>query len=134
MFTDSQPRIVSVEDKINALEVIGAVREGLMTWDEFETDLDDFADEDEDDGTNPLADYELTAEDIEALHYVEDGEDEGADYPDDAKVEESWTRTHPTTGAEFVHHFDHDTEATRRDEAGTRKSAQIANGTQAAMD
>lgn len=134
MFSEAKPRIVAVDDKINALEVIGAVREGLLTWDEFETDLDDFGDDEEDDGTNPLADYELTPEDIEALRYVEDGEDENPDYPEDAKVEESWTRVHPITNAEFVHHFDHDTEAQRRDEAGTRKSAQIAAGNQAAMD
>jgi hypothetical protein len=134
MFSDADARIVAVDSKINAIEVIGAVREGLMTWDEFETDLSDDLDDDEDDGRNPLLDDELTPEDIEAINYVEDDEDETPDYPEDAEPETEWIRVHPTTKREFVHSFDHDTEAQRRDEAGTRKSASIASGAQAAMD
>lgn len=128
-FTDAQPRIVSAEDKQNALDMVNAIREGLFDWGYLEDDQDDWGDED--DGSNPLAEDDP---DFDKLLYVADDEDESADYPADAEVEASWTRVHPTSGKEFVHHFDHDTEAQRRDEAGTRKSAQIANGNQAAMD
>lgn len=127
LFTEADARIVAAESKVNALEMIDAIREGLYTWEELE------ADEDEDPEFARIAD--MTDEEYDAyMAALAPDEDENADYPADAEVEASWTRVHPMTGAEYVHHFDHDVEAQRRDEAGTRKSAQIANGTQAAMD
>lgn len=129
MFSDAQARIVAADSKLNALELIDAVREGLLTWDEHEATLDDESWDEDDDGSNPLAD-----DDLDPFLYLDESEDETPDYPEDAEPETAWVRVHPITKREVVHHFDHDAEAERRDEAGGRKSAQIANGTQAAMD
>jgi hypothetical protein len=126
---DAQARLIPAESKANALEMIDALRIGLYTP-EYLEDSQDWDDED-DDGSNPLADEDP---DLDALLFVGDDEDEDPDYPEDAKIEESWTRVHPISGREVVVNFDYENEAARRDESGTRKSAQIANGTEQAMD
>lgn len=128
---EATARIVAAEDKQNAFDMIAAIREGLYTWDDLEDDQDDWEDEGEDDGSNPLADEDP---DLEALLFIGDDEDETPEYPEDAEPEQSWTRVHPTTKQEFVHHFDYDVISEAREAAGTRKSAQIAAGTEAAMD
>jgi hypothetical protein len=83
-FSNSDPRIVAAESKLNALELIDAVREGLFTWDEHEANLIDDDYDQEDDGSNPLAEDDP---DLDALLYVSDDEDEDPDYPEDQEPE-----------------------------------------------
>jgi hypothetical protein len=131
MFSDSTPRIVAAESKLNALELIHAVREGLFTWDEHETDIvDDYEDED-DDGSNPLAEDDP---DLDALLYIADDEDEESEYPEEAEAEATWNREHPITGKVFTHEFDYDLITEAREASGTAKSQQIASGAESAMD
>ena len=130
IFTEAQARIVAAEGREDALNMIDSIREGFFTWDDLERE-EDFEDEGEDDGSNPLAEDDP---DLDALLYVGDDEHEGEDYPEDAKPETAWERVHPTTGKVFVHHFDHDAESDRRDAAGARKSASIANGFEGVLD
>jgi hypothetical protein len=128
---EATARIVAAEDKQNAFDMIAAIREGLYSWDDLEDNQDDWEDEGEDDGSNPLADDDP---DLDRLLFIDDDEDETPEQPEDAEPETEWVREHPTTGKRFVHTFDHDTEANHRDALGTRKSAQIAAATEAAMD
>jgi hypothetical protein len=128
---ETSTRIVAAESRQDALDMIDAIREDLFDWDYLEDDQDDWEDEGEDDGSNPLADEDP---DLDALLFIGDDEDETPEYPEDAEPEQSWTRVHPTTKQEFVHHFDYEVISEAREAAGTRKSAQIAAGTEAAMD
>jgi len=129
MFSDASPRIVAAEGREDALNMIDSIREGFFTWDDLDADEGEEWDEGEDDGSNPLADP-----DLDPFLYLDQDEEETPDYPEDAKVEESWVREHPTTGKKFVHHFDHEAEAGRRDAAGSAKSERIAAEAEAAMD
>lgn len=129
-FTDSTPRIVAADSKLNALELIDAVREGLFTWDEHEGGLDDEVEDAEFARIADMTDAEYDA----YLAVLADGEDEDAEHPEDAEPETSWTRVHPVSKQAFVHHFDYAVEAERRDEQGTAKSERIAAGAEPAMD
>lgn len=122
----AEARIVSVESKGNALELIEFVREGTYTWDQIEADAastfedeDDLMDLDEDDYAEEFA---------KGLFHDVD-EDEDPDHPEDQDAGE-WV--HPITGK--VVKFDYDKVAEARDASGQRTSDRIAAGIESAMD
>ena len=127
-FDDTQARVIAAESRQDALDMITAIREELFNWDYLDADEGEDWDDDDDDG-NPLAD-----DDLDPFLYLADDEDETPENPEDHEPETAWTRIHPVTKREYVHTFDHDTEAERRDNAGTAKSERIAALAEKAMD
>lgn len=118
-----QTRITPCESRQDCLDLIEAIREGLLTYGDLDEQVDDI-DVDDINGYEPLTDEEIAA-DAEEFEFLADDEDEDEDF--DSFIDLRGNRIDVSIEA-------YEAETEKREAAGERKSIQIGSMIEKALD